>query len=113
MEQTKSNRRLALSSGFTLVELLVVIAVIGVLVALMLPAIQTARESARKTQCANNLKQIGWGCTPTCINHIGRFPPGYVSIVLPDHDDGGPGWSWGSMIMPYHRRGAAPRPDQL
>ena len=97
-------------SGFTLVELLVVVAIIGLLVALLLPAIQKARESARKTQCANNLKQIGLGIHAYMLNNQ-AFPPGYVSKVLPDHDDGGPGWAWGSMIMPYIEEG--PLHEQL
>ena len=61
-------------SAFTLVELLVVIAIIAVLVALLLPAVQAARSSARRAQCANNMRQVGFAMHQYCDAHKGRFP---------------------------------------
>src|SRR5712672_1553891 len=77
--------------GFTLVELLVVIAIIGILVALLLPAIQAAREAARRSQCSNNLKQIGLAAL-NFENSRRKLPP--ARIV--DHQA-----TWLVLILPH------------
>jgi prepilin-type N-terminal cleavage/methylation domain-containing protein/prepilin-type processing-associated H-X9-DG protein len=93
----------SLKNAFTLVELLVVIAIIGILVVLLLPAIQAAREAARRSQCKNNLKQIGLGLH-NFESSRHAFPPGFVStpkgnVVNAEGTDRG--WGWGAYILPY------------
>lgn len=96
-------------TGFTLVELLVVIAIIGVLVALLLPAIQAAREAARRTQCINNIKQLALGCQHHHDAHR-HFPTGgwgWFWVGDPDRGFGKdqPG-GWAYNLLPFFEQQA-------
>ncbi|MBN2292962.1 MAG: DUF1559 domain-containing protein, partial [Pirellulales bacterium] len=107
MKVSRKSRRRPHYHGFTLVELLVVIAIIGILIALLLPAVQAAREAARRSQCANGFRQVGiamhnyhsaLGTFPTGINmwypeSACSMPPGVTSRYY--------GWGYGVFILPY------------
>ena len=111
----QQSQRYLNATGFTLVELLVVIAIIGVLVALLLPAVQSAREAARRASCQNNFKQVGVALQ-NYHSANGFFPPGtdfsegYAidqDKICPELD--GPhklGVGWGVFILPYMEQSA-------
>jgi prepilin-type N-terminal cleavage/methylation domain-containing protein/prepilin-type processing-associated H-X9-DG protein len=91
--------------GFTLVELLVVISIIGVLIGLLLPAVQSSRESARRTHCTNNLKQLGLAFHEYEVQQ--RVYPSGTTFSKPDNDSTGvASFGWGALLLPHLQQNA-------
>ena len=96
------NRR---RSGFTLIELLVVIAIIAILIGLLVPAVQKVREAAARTQCVNNLKQLGLAAHAYHDVRKSLPPAVYVYRGLDWHDENNIGPNWAILLLPYFEQG--------
>lgn len=95
---TTSVREGAFRAGFSLVEMFAAIAIVGILAALLLPALQAGRESVRRTQCANNLRQIGIGMHGH-LSAFGTFPPGQRQVMV-----GQKTWGWPVFLLEWMER---------